>query len=123
MHAFGFQPRFQVFAGIGAEFNKHFSFEHVDKHALRTSEPAGLHALRKSFSSLAREAGKRVLCEIAWHKCSSEVGIQVFHRLRVTRTLDAFQGSSRWGKRRPSGKKNRKHFAPLVVLLIYESSY
>src|SRR5258708_4143682 len=105
MHAFGFQPRFQVFSGIGTEFDEHFSFEHVDEDALRTSESAGLHALRKCFSPLPREAGKRVLCEIAWHKCSSEVGIQVFHRPRVTRTLDAFQGSSRWGERRPSGKK------------------
>ena len=46
MHALGFKPGFQVLAGIGAEFDEHFSFQHVDEHALRMSEPSSLHALR-----------------------------------------------------------------------------
>jgi hypothetical protein len=46
MHAFGFEPGFQIFARIGSEFDEHFSFEHVDEHAFRVSKPSGLHALR-----------------------------------------------------------------------------
>lgn len=37
MHAFSSKPSFQVFAGIRAKFNKHFSFEHIDEDALRVS--------------------------------------------------------------------------------------
>jgi len=67
VHSFRFQPRFQVLAGIGAEFDEHFSFEHIHEHAFSVSEPTGLHALRKSFSSLACEASECVLREVAWH--------------------------------------------------------
>jgi hypothetical protein len=45
MHSFGFQPCFQVFAGIGKEFHEHFSFQHVDENAFRVSEAPSLHAL------------------------------------------------------------------------------
>src|ERR1700682_1394539 len=70
MHTFGFQPGFQIFAGIGAEFDEHFSFEHVDEYAFGMSEPSGLHALGESFGSLAREASECVLREVAWHRNS-----------------------------------------------------
>src|SRR5712691_207416 len=70
VHAFGFQPRFQILAGIGAEFDEHFSFEHVHEDAFRMSGPARLHALGKSFGSLAGEASERVLGEVAWHRNS-----------------------------------------------------
>jgi hypothetical protein len=67
MHAFGFQPRFQVFAGTGAEFHEHFSFQHIHQNAFRMSEPAGLHALRQCFGSLPCEASECVLRKVAWH--------------------------------------------------------
>src|SRR6267378_3849026 len=71
MHTFGFEPAFEGFAGIGAEFDKHFSFEHVDENALGASRAAGLHSLCESFSALAGEAGQGVPCEVAWHRNSS----------------------------------------------------
>src|SRR5258708_38383097 len=81
MHAFGFQPGFQIFAGIGAELDEHFSFEHVDEDAFGMSEPSSLHALGESFGSLAREASERVLREVAWHRNSCvRIGVSVFHR-------------------------------------------
>ena len=67
MHAFGFEPAFESFAGIGAELDKHFPFEHIDENALGASSAAGLHSLCESFSPLAGEAGQRVLGEVAWH--------------------------------------------------------
>src|SRR2546429_9725291 len=70
VHAFGLEPGFQIFAGIGAELDKHFPFEHVDEDALGAGEPAGLHALRESLSSPAREASEGVLGEVAWHRNS-----------------------------------------------------
>jgi len=72
MYAFGFEPGFQILAGIRAELDEHFSFEHVDEDTLRACESAGLHALGKSFGSLARKASKRVLGEVAWHWNSRE---------------------------------------------------
>ena len=70
MHGFGFEPAFESFAGIGAKFDEHFSFEHVDEDTLGASSAASLHALRESFGALAREAGERVLREIARHRGS-----------------------------------------------------
>jgi len=70
VHAFGFEPGFQIFTCVRAEFDKHFSFEHVDQDALRAGEAAGLHALRESFGSLASEASECVLGEVAWHRNS-----------------------------------------------------
>src|SRR6267143_6266428 len=52
MHTFSFEPAFEGFAGIGTEFDKHFSFEHVDENALGASCAAGLHSLCESFSAL-----------------------------------------------------------------------
>jgi hypothetical protein len=72
MHAFGFEPPFEGFAGVGAKFDEHFSFEHVDEDALGASRGAGLHALRESFSALAREASECVLREVPWHRNSWE---------------------------------------------------
>jgi hypothetical protein len=70
MHAFGLEPGFQIFAGIRAELDEHFSFEHIDEDTFRAREAAGLHALGKSFGSLASEAGESVLSKIAWHRNS-----------------------------------------------------
>ena len=70
MHPFGFQPGLQILAGIGAEFDEHFSLEHIDEDAFGMSEPSGLHALSESFGSLAREASERVLREVAWYRNS-----------------------------------------------------
>jgi hypothetical protein len=70
VHAFAFEPGFQILAGIGAELDEHFSLEHVDEDALGAREPAGLHALRESFGSLASEASEGVLGEVAWHGSS-----------------------------------------------------
>jgi hypothetical protein len=67
MHAFGLEPTFEDFAGIGAELDEHFAFEHVDEDALGASGTTGLHALGKSFSTLAGEAGESVLGKVAWH--------------------------------------------------------
>jgi len=70
VHAFGFEPGFQIFAGIGAKLDEHFSLEHVDEDALGVGEPAGLHALRESLGSLASKASEGVLGEVAWHRGS-----------------------------------------------------
>jgi hypothetical protein len=67
VHAFGLEPAFESFAGIGAEFDEHFSFEHVDEDALGAGGAAGLHALGEGFGTLAGEAGESVLGEVAWH--------------------------------------------------------
>ncbi len=42
----------------------------VDEHAFGMREPSGRHALGKCLGSLAREAGERVLGEVAWHRNS-----------------------------------------------------
>jgi hypothetical protein len=70
VHALGLEPGFQIFAGIGAKLDEHFSLEHVDENTLGACEPAGLHALRENFGSLAGEAGERVLGKVAWHRNS-----------------------------------------------------
>src|SRR5712664_2636625 len=70
VHAFCLEPGFQLFAGIRTELDEHFSLEHIDEDTLRAREPASLHALGKSFGSLAGEASERVLGEIAWHRNS-----------------------------------------------------
>ena len=70
VHAFGFEPAFEGFSRIGAKLDEHFSFKHVDENVLGASGAAGLHSLRESFSALAREAGQRVLCKVAWHRNS-----------------------------------------------------
>src|SRR5712691_7867549 len=81
MHGLGFEPALESFAGIGAKFDEHFSFEHVDENTLGASGAASLHALRENFGALAREAGERVLREIAGHRNSSmKMKIPVFHR-------------------------------------------
>jgi hypothetical protein len=67
MHAFCFEPSFKRLAGIGTEFGKHLSFDHVDENTLCAGRAAALHALSKSFRALAREASKCVLGKIAWH--------------------------------------------------------
>src|ERR1700730_11808927 len=67
VHAFRFQPTFQRLARVSPKFHKHFAFKHVDKHPLRLRRPATLHPLREGLRALAREASKRVLCEITWH--------------------------------------------------------
>src|ERR1700674_3597145 len=67
MHTFGCEPGFQILAGIGTEFDEHFSFEHVHEDALRMRDPSGLHAPGKSFGALAREACECVPGEVAWH--------------------------------------------------------
>jgi len=67
VHAFGLEPAFEGFAGIGAEFDEHFSLEHVDEDALGAGGAAGLHALSEIFRALAGEASQRVLGEIARH--------------------------------------------------------
>src|SRR5271169_4456113 len=87
MHAFGFEPSFECFAGIRAELGEHLSFDHIYEDAFSTGRAAALHALGKRLRALAREASERVLREIAWHESSCEsVGIQVFHRRRRTCT-------------------------------------
>src|SRR5882762_3999290 len=72
MHAFGFEPAFEGFAGVGAKFDEHFPFEHIDENALGASGAAGLHSLCKGFSTLTGEAGQRVLSKVAWHRNSSK---------------------------------------------------
>jgi hypothetical protein len=70
MHAFGLEPAFQGFAGIGAKLDEHFAFEHVDEDTFGAGGAPGMHALGKSFSALAGEAGERVLGKVAWHQNS-----------------------------------------------------
>jgi hypothetical protein len=70
VHGFGLEPAFERLAGIGAEFDEHFSFEHVDEDALGAGGAAGLHALGKRFRTLAGEASEGVLGEVAWHRNS-----------------------------------------------------
>jgi len=72
VHALSFEPALERLAGIGPELDEHFAFEHVDEHAFGARRAAGLHALRERFGTLAREAGKRVLREVAWHRGSSK---------------------------------------------------
>jgi hypothetical protein len=91
MHAFRLEPGFQIFAGIRAELDEHFSFEHVDEDTLRARESTGSHALGEGFSSLACEASERVLGEIAWHRNSWEqFELQVFHRSGFVCTIRKF---------------------------------
>ena len=86
VHAFGFKPGFQIFTGIGAKLDEHFSLEHVDEDMLGAREPAGLHALRERFGSLASEAGEGVLGEVAWHRNSwKRFALQVFHSSGIAR--------------------------------------
>ena len=70
MHAFGFEPAFEGFAGVGTELDEHFSFEHVDANALGAGGAASLHALGEGFGALTGEAGQGVLGEVARHRNS-----------------------------------------------------
>jgi hypothetical protein len=70
VHTFSLEPAFKGLAGVGVEFDKHSSFKHVDKDTFSVSVPSGLHAMGKSFGSLAREASECVLREVAWHRNS-----------------------------------------------------
>src|SRR6202030_804638 len=65
--------------------HKHFPFQHVDQHAFRMRGTAALHALRKIFRALPRQASQRVLRKIARH-VSSRCGIaftSISHRVLV----------------------------------------
>jgi hypothetical protein len=70
VHAFRFEPSLESFASAGVEFDKHLPFDHVDEDAFGVSASSGLHAPRESFGALAREASKRVLGKVAWHRHS-----------------------------------------------------
>lgn len=72
VHALGFEPGFEGFAGIGAKFGEHLPFDHVDEDALGARGAAALHALRESFRALAGEASESVLREVARHEDSVE---------------------------------------------------
>jgi hypothetical protein len=97
MHAFGFEPCFQILTGIRAELDEHSSFEHVDEYALRAREPAGLHSLGKSFGSLAGETSERVLREVAWHRNScGNLNSKYFIEAARTRLGDSNRQAIPW---------------------------
>jgi transposase len=70
VHAFGFEPSLERFAGIRTKLGKHLSFDHVHENTLGAGGAAALHALGKRLGALAREASERVLREVAWHENS-----------------------------------------------------
>ncbi len=70
MHAFGVEPALDGLSRVGPELDEHFSFEHVDEDALGANGATGLHSPCESFSTLAGEAGQRVLRWVAWHRNS-----------------------------------------------------
>jgi len=98
VHAFGLEPGFEGFARVRAEFHEHFSFQHVDQHALGVRGAAALHALREIFRALAGEASERVLREIARHE-GSRVEVEILsipYRAQV-RTAQGTSRGSWWG--------------------------
>ena len=75
MEFFRGEPLLQLFAARGVEFHEHFSFLHVDEHTARGDFFRGMHAARKFFGALAREAGESVLREVTRHSgsCSARM--------------------------------------------------
>jgi hypothetical protein len=61
----------QALSRLRLTLRNHLSFRHVHNYPLGPRTAAGLHALRKRFGSLPRQAGQRMLRKIARHVSSN----------------------------------------------------
>ena len=84
MHLFRAEPCLERLSRLRLTLRNHLSFRHVHNYPLRPRTAAGLHALRKRFGSLPRQARQRMLRKIARHVSSQSKSIsQVFHTIRA----------------------------------------
>src|SRR2546429_1992761 len=66
MHALGLEPELQRLARFRAKLYKHFSFEHIDKHAISTRRAAGSHRSEEHTSEL--QSRLHLVCRLLLEK-------------------------------------------------------